>query len=102
MAPPVVTGLDLPADAPGGSVELFYDLYAAPGAPLSGQAFMLCPAAAGPRRPSDRLTLLDGPGKCMDGAPFRRYVAALTEGIAAAIRPPDGAVAHLQHLAFGA
>jgi glycosyltransferase involved in cell wall biosynthesis len=102
MAPPVVTGLDLPADAPGGSVELFYDLYAAPGAPLRGQAFMLRPATSGPRRPSDQLTLLDGSGKCVGGTPFRRYVTTLAESIAVAIRPPEGAVAHLQHLAFGA
>lgn len=41
--PPVVTGLDLPADAAGGSVELLYDLYARPEAPLRGRAFMLAP-----------------------------------------------------------
>src|SRR5882724_5915974 len=102
MAPPVVTGLDLPADAAGGSVELFYDLYAAPGAPLRGQAFMLRPAGSGPRRPSDRLTLLDGSGKCVNGTSFQRYVTTLAESIAAAIQPPEKAVAHLQHLAFGA
>src|ERR1700689_822634 len=102
MAPPVVTGLDLPADAPGGSVELFYDLYATPGARLRGQAFMLRPTASGFHRPSGQLRLLNDPGKCVDGTSFRHYVSALAESIAATISPPEGAVAHLQHLAFGA
>ena len=40
---PVITGLDLPAGSPGGSVELLHDLYAGPPAPLPGQAFILAP-----------------------------------------------------------
>jgi glycosyltransferase involved in cell wall biosynthesis len=101
---PVITGLDLPADAPGGSVELLYDLYASPGAPLTGRVFMLPPSAdpAITGRDTRSLTLLDVPGKSVDGAPFNTYVSALAATLAAAITPPDGAIMHLQHLAFGA
>ncbi len=100
--PPVVTGLDLPTDAPGGSVELLYDLYARPDAPIGGQVYMLAAAGNGYRRPSSGLTLLDVPGKCLEGPPFWRYVAELTTCLTAMVKPSDGAVAHLQHLAFGA
>lgn len=106
---PVVTGLDLAADAPGGSVELLYDLYARPGAPLGGQGgqvFMLTPADRSEDKASARtaatLTLLDVPGKSVEGPPFWRYVDALTTALTAAVTVPKGAVAHLQHLAFGA
>jgi glycosyltransferase involved in cell wall biosynthesis len=102
---PVITGLDLPADAPGGSVELLYDLYACRGAPLGGrdgQVFMLPPAGGGPGRDATALTLLDVPGKSVDGPPFWRYVGALTAAMTAAAAVPEGAVVHLQHLAFGA
>ncbi len=100
--PPVVTGLDLPADAAGGSVELLYDLYARPDAPIGGQVFMLAATGNGCSRPSSGLTLLDVPGKCLAGPPFWRYVSELTTCLTATIVPPDGAVVHLQHLAFGA
>lgn len=100
--PPVITGLDLPADAAGGSVELLYDLYAGPGAPIGGQVFMLPAAGHGCRRPSSGLTLLDVPGKCLEGPPFWRYVTALAACLVSTVEPPDGAVVHLQHLAFGA
>jgi hypothetical protein len=100
--PPVVTGLDLPADTAGGSVELLYDLYAQPDAPIGGQVFMLAAAGNGCSRPSSGLTLLDVPGKCLEGPPFWRYVTELTTCLTATVNPPDGAVVHLQHLAFGA
>jgi glycosyltransferase involved in cell wall biosynthesis len=99
--PPVITGLDLPAGSPGGSVELLRDLYAGPSAPLPGQAFMLAPQHH-PAQPTAGLVLLTVAGKCADGPPFWRYVAALTCALTAAVTPADGAVAHLQHLAFGA
>lgn len=101
VTPPVVTGLDLPAGSPGGSVELLHDLYTGPSAPLAAQAFMLAPAAD-TAMPSGGPALLTVPGKCADGPPFWRYVAGLTCALSAAITPPGGAVAHLQHLAFGA
>ncbi len=100
--PPVVTGLDLPADAAGGSVELLYDLYARPDAPIGGQVFMLAAAGNSCSRPSSGLTLLDVPGKCLEGTPFWRYVTDLTTCLTATVNPPGGAVVHLQHLAFGA
>ncbi|MGH3752555.1 MAG: glycosyltransferase family 4 protein [Pseudonocardiaceae bacterium] len=98
----MITGLDLPADAAGGSIELLYDLYAQPDAPIGGQVFMLAPAGNGCSRPSSGLTLLDVPGKCLVGPPFWRYVTELTTRLTAMINPPGGAVVHLQHLAFGA
>ncbi|HXL92211.1 MAG TPA: glycosyltransferase family 4 protein [Streptosporangiaceae bacterium] len=52
--------------------------------------------------PSGEPVLLTVPGKCADGPQFWRYVAGLTCALSAAITPPGGAVAHLQHLAFGA
>ena len=100
--PPVVTGLDLPADAAGGSVELLYDLYARPDAPIGGQVFMLAAAGNGCGRPSSGLMLLEVPGKCLEGPPFWRYVIELTTCLTATVNPPGEAVAHLQHLAFGA
>jgi len=100
--PPVVTGLDLPADAAGGSVELLYDLYARTDAPIGGQVFMLAAAGNGCGRPSSGLMLLEVPGKCLDGPPFWRYVTELTTCLTATVNPPGEAVAHLQHLAFGA
>jgi glycosyltransferase involved in cell wall biosynthesis len=101
---PVITGLDLPADAPGGSVELLYDLYASPGAPLHGQVFMLRPSAGAgiTGRDTRSLALLDVPGKTVDDPLFGTYLRALTAALAAAITPPDGTIMHLQHLAFGA
>jgi glycosyltransferase involved in cell wall biosynthesis len=99
--PPVITGLDLPAGSPGGSVELLRDLYAGSSAPLPGQAFMLAPQHD-PGQLAACPVLLTVQGKCADGPPFWRYVAALTCALAAAIPQADGAVAHLQHLAFGA
>lgn len=100
--PPVVTGLDLPADAAGGSVELLHDLYARPDAPIGGQVFMLPPAGNGCSRPSSGLTLLDVPGKCLEGPLFWRYVTELTGCLTNTVNPPSGTVMHLQHLAFGA
>ena len=103
MTVPVITGLDLPANAAGGSVELFYDLYAAPAAALPAQAFMLAPAGAGTARPAGSgLKVATVGGKCLDGPPFRRYITALATAISAALTPQDGAVLHLQHLTFGA
>jgi glycosyltransferase involved in cell wall biosynthesis len=103
-ARPVITGLDLPADAPGGSVELLYDLYASPGASLYGHVFMLPPSGGAgiAGRDTHGLALLDVPGKSVDDPPFGSYVRALATALAAAVTPPDEAIMHLQHLAFGA
>jgi glycosyltransferase involved in cell wall biosynthesis len=101
ISPPVITGLDLPAGSPGGSVELLHDLYARQSAPLAGNVFMLAPEAAA-AAPPQGLSLLTVRGKCADGPEFWQYVAGLTSAVSAAVNPADGSVAHLQHLAFGA
>lgn len=100
---PVITGLDLPADAPGGSVELLYDLYCGPAAPLPAQVFMLPPSGGPvPGRDWRGLVLLDVPGKSVDGAAFGEYARGLAAAVAARLVRGPGAVLHLQHLAFGA
>ncbi|MDT3395363.1 glycosyltransferase family 4 protein [Streptomyces sp. B1866] len=99
--PLAATFLDLPAGSPGGSVELFLDLYT--GAPplIPAHAFMLAPARPRPRLPAG-LGLLPARGKCLAGPAFGRYVTALRRALAAAIDPARIGVLHLQHLAFGA
>lgn len=94
----IVTGIDLPVTAPGGSVELFQDLYTAPDAPLREEswAFMLEPGHPAQHEP----TLLDGTGKCIQGPAFRHYVTRLAEQLRRQAPTPD--ILHLQHLAFGA
>jgi len=51
---------------------------------------------------SGELALLTAPGKCAEGPQFWQYVAGLTCALSAAFIPPGDAVAHLQHLTFGA
>ncbi len=99
--PLVATALDLPAGSPGGSVELFLDLYTGPQPLIPGRAFMLAPA--GPRRcvPAG-LDLLAVAGKCLEGPAFSVYVGALQRSLAAVVDPSRIDLLHLQHLAFGA
>ncbi|MFG3198012.1 glycosyltransferase family 4 protein [Streptomyces sp. NPDC048208] len=99
--PLVATVLDLPAGSPGGSVELFLDLYTGDRPLIPARAFMLGPSR--PRRllPAG-LDLLPVTGKCLEGSAFGRYVAALRRALAVAIDPAQIGVLHLQHLAFGA
>lgn len=40
--------------------------------------------------------------KCLEGAVFGRYVAALRQALVTAIDPAEIGVLHLQHLTFGA
>ncbi|GHI86867.1 glycosyltransferase family 4 protein [Streptomyces xanthophaeus] len=98
----VLTGLDLPWGSPGGSVELLKDLYLGPSAPLPARTFMLGPddgpAPGGQARP----TLLDVPGKQLNGAGFWSYVERLTRALTRHFPPGEQDVLHLQHLAFGA
>ena len=99
--PQVATFLDLPAGSPGGSVELFLDLYTGPTPLIPARAFMLQPP--GTRHAlSDGLDLLAVGGKCLDGPAFSHYVTSLRKALAAAIDPAAIGVLHLQHLAFGA
>ncbi|WP_329410950.1 glycosyltransferase family 4 protein [Streptomyces sp. NBC_00704] len=100
-APLAATLLDLPAGSPGGSVELFLDLYTGEQPLIPARAFMLAPTGPRPHLPAG-LDLLQVPGKCLEGPAFSRYVAALRSALAAAIDPTRIDVLHLQHLTFGA
>ncbi|MBA8945284.1 glycosyltransferase family 4 protein [Streptomyces sp. NPDC017966] len=95
------TFLDLPAGSPGGSVELFLDLYTGQQPLIPARAFMLAPPGHAPRPPVG-LNLLPVAGKCLEGPAFSRYVAALRRALTAAVDPAQIDVLHLQHLAFGA
>ncbi len=97
----VATALDLPAGSPGGSVELFLDLYTGDNPLIPAQAFMLTPPGPQPRLPSG-LRLLPVPGKCLDGPAFGRYVTTLRRALTTTIDPSQIDVLHLQHLTFGA
>ncbi|MEU0892982.1 glycosyltransferase family 4 protein [Streptomyces massasporeus] len=99
--PLAATLLDLPAGSPGGSVELFLDLYTGEQPLIPARAFMLAPTGPRPHLPAG-LDLLQVPGKCLEGPTFSRYVAALRSALAAAIDPTRIDVLHLQHLTFGA
>ncbi|MFK0024946.1 glycosyltransferase family 4 protein [Streptomyces sp. NPDC090798] len=95
------TFLDLPAGSPGGSVELFLDLYTGGRPLIPARAFMLGPSGHRHRVPAG-LDLLSVAGKCLQGPAFGRYVAALRKALAVAIDPAQVGVLHLQHLTFGA
>ncbi|MEV6394428.1 glycosyltransferase family 4 protein [Streptomyces sp. NPDC051907] len=110
MTPPVVrpaagslaaTFLDLPARSPGGSVELFLDLYTGHRPLIPARAFMLAPTGPRPTLPPG-LDLLAVSGKCLGGVGFSRYVGALRRALVTAISPGQIGVLHLQHLTFGA
>lgn len=98
-APYVATCLDLPAGSPGGSVELFLDLYTGPSPLIRADAFMLDLGTDSPRVPG--LSQLTVAGKCLEGPEFRRYVDRLQQGLAERIDPGKIDILHLQHLAFG-
>ncbi|NEA60176.1 glycosyltransferase family 4 protein [Streptomyces sp. SID13666] len=99
--PGVATALDLPAGSPGGSVELFLDLYTGPRPLIPARAFMLQPAGPRPQGPAG-LELLSVGGKALDGADFTAYVHRLRRALAIALDPDQVQVVHLQHLTFGA
>ncbi|MCX4455754.1 glycosyltransferase family 4 protein [Streptomyces sp. NBC_01728] len=99
--PLAATFLDLPVGSPGGSVELFLDLYTGDHPLIPARAFMLGQPSPGHRLPVG-LDLLSVAGKCLDGPAFGRYVTALRKALAVAINPAQIGVLHLQHLAFGA
>ncbi|MFF9788896.1 glycosyltransferase involved in cell wall biosynthesis [Streptomyces sp. 2333.5] len=101
MSAEVATVLDLPFPSPGGSVELFLDLYTGSPPLIPARAFMLAPAGQRPRTPHG-LNLLPVTGKCLEGAAFRRYTADLHHTLRTAIDPTRISVLHLHHLAFGA
>ncbi|MFI6325554.1 glycosyltransferase family 4 protein [Nonomuraea sp. NPDC050556] len=91
-----ITGIDLPAGSPGGSMELLRDLYLAPGRPVPADVFTL----AGPS--GSGAVMLPVEGKTLSGPGFWRYVDALSTAIIDRFQPEDYGIVHLQHLAFGA
>lgn len=99
--PMAATFLDLPVGSPGGSVELFLDLYTGQQPLIPARAFMLAPPGHGPRPPVG-LNLLPVAGKCLEGTAFSHYVATLRRALTAAVDATQIDVLHLQHLAFGA
>jgi glycosyltransferase involved in cell wall biosynthesis len=101
MTPGVATVLDLPFPSPGGSVELFLDLYTGSRPLIPAAAFMLAPDGSQPSPPQG-MDLLNVPGKCLEGSAFDEYVEKLRAAIASVIQPEDVSTLHLHHLAFGA
>ncbi|MCX4617937.1 glycosyltransferase family 4 protein [Streptomyces sp. RLB1-33] len=99
--PRAATFLDLPVGSPGGSVELFLDLYTGEKPLIPARAFMLAPAGVRPHLPAG-LELLSVTGKCLEGPAFSRYVATLRTSLTAVLDTAQISVLHLQHLAFGA
>lgn len=101
MTPTVATALDLPFPSPGGSVELFLDLYTGRRPLIPASAFML---ASDEQRafPPTGLNLLAVPGKCLEGRAFGAYVERLRSAVTSAVRQTDVSTLHLHHLAFGA
>ncbi|MCX5441256.1 glycosyltransferase family 4 protein [Streptomyces sp. NBC_00063] len=99
--PTAATFLDLPAGSPGGSVELFLDLYTGDQPLIPARAFMLAPTGPPSRLPAG-LELLTVPGKSLEGQAFVHYVTALRKALTCALDATQIDVLHLQHLAFGA
>ncbi|MER7927954.1 glycosyltransferase family 4 protein [Streptomyces sp. NPDC096057] len=99
--PLAATLLDLPAGSPGGSVELFLDLYTGECPLIPARAFMLGPSNPRCLLPAG-LDLLPVAGKCLEGPAFGSYVTALRRALTAALDPNQIGVLHLQHLTFGA
>jgi glycosyltransferase involved in cell wall biosynthesis len=101
MTPSVATLLDLPFPSPGGSVELFLDLYTGTEPLVPAAAFMLASDGKQPLPPQG-LNLFNVPGKCLQGRAFDAYVERLRAAVASAIQPEHVSTLHLHHLAFGA
>ncbi len=89
----VATALDLPYPSPGGSVELFLDLYTGAQPAIPARAFMLAPDGPRPRTPAG-LELLHASGKAISGPAFNRYVTNLRHAMTAAIDPRQIGVLH--------
>jgi len=97
-----VTGIDLPAGHPGGSMVLLDDIYR-PAAPFDATVFTLPPGAGITDARSAVVPLQVAGTKEMDGEPFWAWVLAVTEAVREHLhrRPVDVEVVHCQHLAFG-
>ncbi|MFG3117899.1 glycosyltransferase family 4 protein [Streptomyces sp. NPDC048197] len=101
MSPDVATALDLPFPSPGGSIELFLDLYTGAQPLIPARAFMLAPNGRSPHTPPG-LDLLPVTGKCLKGPALRQYISDVRHALVSAIDPAQINVLHLHHLAFGA
>ncbi|MEY9855095.1 glycosyltransferase involved in cell wall biosynthesis [Catenulispora sp. GAS73] len=99
-SPKILTGIDVPAGTPGGSIALFTDLYLAPDAPIQADAFMLAGPVDGAL--SRNLTLLDVSGRAEGRGAYSAYVDRLVQAVRAALTGTAPELLHLHHLAFGA
>lgn len=96
----VATGIDLPADHPGGSMVLLRDLYSGCGS-IDSRVFTLPPAQAG-SVPAEFESLLVNAAK-QHASGLGEWVDALADALTRALRPTAGDIdiVHCQHLAFG-
>ncbi|MGW6913302.1 glycosyltransferase family 4 protein [Kitasatospora sp. NPDC054939] len=104
----ILTGIDLPPDSPGGSVELLRDLYGGAHPLVRADVFMIAPnrtdgtgTASGTPADGDPV-LLPVAGKTVAGADFWSYVDRLGTALRDRFAATDPDVLHLHHLAFGA
>lgn len=100
--PSILTGIDLPYDSPGGSVELLRDLYLGPDPLVPADVFMLPAGSGAVSASASPPTLLSVQGKAVSGGSFWSYVDRLSSALEGAFSVDDYEVIHLQHLAFGA
>ncbi|MGV2915528.1 glycosyltransferase family 4 protein [Streptomyces alfalfae] len=98
----ILTGIDLPPDSPGGSMELLRDLYGVPDGLVPADVFMLAREGTEPTDVCGSPALLPVTGKAMSGATFWSYVDRLGTAIRDRFATADHDVLHLQHLTFGA
>ncbi|MBD0695422.1 glycosyltransferase family 4 protein [Streptomyces sp. CBMA123] len=98
----ILTGIDLPPDSPGGSVELLRDLYGGPDPLIPADVFMLARENAPTTDGHGSPALLPVTGKAVSGPDFWSYVDRLGAAVRDRFAAADPTVLHLQHLAFGA
>lgn len=98
----ILTGIDLPPDSPGGSVELLRDLYGVPDGLIPADVFMLAREGSKATAAYGSPALLPVTGKAVSGAAFWSYVDRLGTAIRNRFATADHDVLHLQHLTFGA
>ena len=98
-----VTGIDLPAGHPGGSMVLLEDIYG-PGWPFDATVFTLPPdGPVGADEPSSMALLEVAGTKALDGRGFWDWVLAVTTALREHLDRTghDFEIVHCQHLAFG-
>lgn len=96
----VLSGLDVPADSLGGSIELFRDLYLGPFAYFAGEFFMMKPLNQTDIPRKIRLVDLDRP--TLSGPQFYNYVREMSRRLTGMYANQNFDVLHLHHGAFGA